>query len=148
MKTRQIYLGHIATLLIGSLIYILFRSSTLKMFIWYEKLGITNQISRMRAKTFLYSNKLPDFLLYALPDGFWLFSYMSLILFLWKNELRRDNIFWVFILSIIAILSELGQLLKIIPGTFDIVDLLMYLLGTFLPFMIYKKSIKIKITQI
>lgn len=148
MKTRQIYLGHIATLLIGSLIYILFRSSTLKMFIWYEKLGITNQISRMRAKTFLYSNKLPDFLLYALPDGFWMFSYMSLILYLWKNELRRDNIFWVFILSIIALLSELGQLLKIISGTFDIVDLLMYLLGTILPFMIYKKSITIKITQI
>ena len=148
MKTKQIYLGHIATLLIGSLIYILFRSSTLKMFIWYDKLGITNQISRMRANTFLYSNKLPDFLLYALPDGFWMFSYMSLILYLWNNELRRDNFFWIFILSIIALLSELGQLLKIISGTFDIVDLLMYLLGTILPFMIYKKSITIKTTQI
>ena len=102
----------------------------------------------MRANTFLYSNKLPDFLLYALPDGFWMFSYMSLILYLWNNELRRDNFFWIFILSIIALLSELGQLLKIISGTFDIVDLLMYLLGTILPFMIYKKSITIKITQI
>jgi hypothetical protein len=148
MKTKQIYLGHMATLLAGSLIYILFRSSTLKMFSWYDTLGIMNQINKTRAISILYSHKLPDLVLYALPDGFWMFSYMSLTLYIWKNELRPDNIFWIFILSIIAIFSEIGQLFQITSGTFDILDLLMYLSGTILPFIIYKKSITINLIQI
>lgn len=148
MKTKQIYFGHMTTLLVGSLIYILFRSSTLKMFTWFDSLGFIHQINKARTISILYSDKLPDLLLYALPDGFWLFSYISLILYIWKNELKPENLFWLFLLPIIAILSEVGQLFQIIPGTFDVLDLIMYLSGTILPFIIYKKSITINLIQI
>jgi hypothetical protein len=141
MKTKQLLVGHIATLCCGSLIYILFRSSSLKMFIWFERIHILDVIENIRKFTSIYSNNLPNFILYSLPDGLWLFSYVSLVLYLWKNELKSENIFWVFSVPLISIISELGQIFKIIPGTFDIIDLLMYLLGTILPFIIYKKSI-------
>lgn len=141
MKTKQLLIGHIATLCCGSLIYILFRSSSLKMFIWFERINILDVIENIRNFTFIYSNNLPNFILYSLPDGLWLFSYVSVVLYLWKNELKSENLFWVFSVPLISIISELGQILKIIPGTFDIIDLLMYLLGTILPFIIYKKSI-------
>ena len=141
MKTKQLLIGHIATLCCGSLIYILFRSSSLKMFIWFERINILDVIENIRNFTFIYSNNLPNFILYSLPDGLWLFSYVSLVLYLWKNELKSENLFWVFSIPLISIISELGQIFKIIPGTFDIIDLLMYVLGTILPFIIYKKSI-------
>lgn len=141
MKTKQLLIGHIATLCCGSLIYILFRSSSLKMFIWFERINILDVIENIRNFTFIYSNNLPNFILYSLPDGLWLFSYVSLVLYLWKNELKSENLFWVFSVPLISIISELGQIFKIIPGTFDIIDLVMYLLGTILPFIIYKKSI-------
>lgn len=148
MKTKQLYIGHTLTLLIGSLIYILFRKSTLKMFSWFETIGIMNLINQIRKNAILYGNKLPDIFLYSLPDGFWIFSYISLILYLWKNELKTENLFWIFIIPLIAILSEIGQLMCIVPGTFDILDLLMYLLGTALPFIIYKKSITINLLHV
>lgn len=141
MKTKQLLIGHVATLCCGSLIYILFRSSSLKMFIWFERINILSVIKNFRNFTSTYSNILPNFILYSLPDGLWLFSYVSLVLYLWKNELKSENIFWIFSVPLISIISELGQINKIIPGTFDIIDLLMYLLGTILPFIIYKKSI-------
>lgn len=148
MKTKQLYIGHTLTLLIGSLIYILFRKSTLKMFSWFETIGIMNLINQIRKNAILYGNKLPDIFLYSLPDGFWIFSYISLILYLWENELKTENLFWIFIIPLIAILSEIGQLMCIVPGTFDILDLLMYLLGTALPFIIYKKSITINLLHV
>lgn len=148
MKIKQLYIGHALTLLIGSLIYILFRKSTLKMFFWFETIGIMNLINQIRKNTTLYGNKLPDIFLYSLPDGFWIFSYISLILYLWKNELKTENLLWIFMIPLIAILSEIGQLMHIVPGTFDILDLLMYLLGTTLPFIIYKKSITINLLHV
>lgn len=146
MKVRQLYIGHIFTLLCGSLIYILFRTSNLKMFVWFEKLDFLNIINKLRSFTTNYTMNIPNVILYSLPDGLWLFSYVSLILFMWKNEIKQENLFWIFIVPAISISSELGQMIKIIPGTFDFLDLLMYLIGTSLPFIIYRKSITINLT--
>lgn len=145
MKTKQLYIGHIFTLLSGSLIYILFRTSNLKMFAWFEKLNILQTIITLRNFTAKYSNNLPEIILYSLPDGLWLFSYVSLTLFLWENEIKQENFIWIFIVPIISILSEIGQIVNIVPGTFDFSDLLMYLLGTILPLIIYRKSITLNL---
>lgn len=141
MKAKQLYIGHILTLLCGSLIYILFRTSNLKMFVWFEKINILIFINKVRSFTTIYAYKLPNIILYALPDGLWLFSYVNLVLFLWKNKIKYENLFWLFIVPIIAIISELAQIIKLVPGTFDSSDLFMYFLGTTLPFIIYRKSI-------
>lgn len=145
MKVKQFYIGHLFTLLSGSLLYILFRTSNLKMFNWFEKLNILSFINTLRDSTTIYTDYLPNIILYSLPDGLWLFSYVSLVLFLWKNEIRNENLFWIFIVPIISIFSELGQLIKIVPGTFDLADLVMYLSGTILPFIIYRKTITINL---
>lgn len=145
MKAKQLYIGHIFTLFCGSLIYILFRTSTLRMFVWFDKLGILTTINNVRNITINYSHNLSNLILYALPDGLWLFSYVSLILFLWKNEIKNENLFWILIIPFISVVSELLQLIKLVPGTFDLLDLLMYFLGAGLPFIIYRKSITINL---
>lgn len=145
MKVTQLYIGHILTLLCGSSIYVLFRTSNLKMFVWFDKLRILSFINDLRSFSINYSNNLPNIILYSLPDGLWMFSYVNLVLFLWKNEIKYENLFWIFIIPILSIISELGQLAKLIPGTFDFSDLLMYLLGTILPFIIYRKSITLNL---
>lgn len=145
MKSKQLYIGHFFTLFCGSSIYVLFRTSNLKMFAWFDKLKILNTINYLRKFTINHSINLPEIILYSIPDGLWMFSYISLILFLWKNEVKKENLFWILIIPIISIASELGQLIKVVPGTFDSSDLLMYFLGTTLPFIIYKKSINNKL---
>ncbi len=134
---RQIILGCLFAILSGGLIYVLFRHDSLKMFSWFEIINISNAISEIRLFTLPLSIYLPDWFLYSLPDGLWLFSYISFLLVVWGNTISKHNIHWVLLVPLIAILSEIGQLIKLVPGTFDIVDLGFYLSSTALPILIF-----------
>lgn len=140
MKRKLLY-GHILSLLTGGLIYILFRASTLKMFGWFNKIGLTYVINTARDFTLNYSGYFPNWFKFSLPDGLWLFSYVCLLHLIWYDKEIKKSLHWTLIVPTIAILSELGQLAKIIPGTFDSVDLIFYIIGTISPFLITKYSI-------
>jgi hypothetical protein len=142
---KQLIFGSFLTLLVGGLIYILFRTSTLKMFSWYETIGLGELTNVMRKMTFQFSDKIPEWILFSLPDGLWIFSYVSLMLFIWQNSVSIKNIFWISIIPILAIGSELGQLFGLVIGTFDIADLLFYIFGMTLPFILFTKSINLKL---
>ena len=134
---KRIILGCLFSILSGGLIYVLFRQDSLKMFSWFESVNLSNSISEMRLFTLPLSIYLPDWFLYSLPDGLWLFSYVSFLLVVWGNVISKHNIHWVLLVPLIAIFSELGQLIKVIPGTFDVVDLCSYFLGAVLPILIF-----------
>lgn len=133
--------GSFATLLLGGLIYILFRTCSLKMFAWYEALGLSSLTIALRKLTFSSTHKIPEWVLFSLPDGLWIFSYVSLMLFIWSNTVSFKNLFWILIIPLLAIGSEIGQGLGLIPGTFDLADLLLYIFGMTLPFLLFNKSI-------
>ena len=134
---KQIILGCLFSILSGGLIYVLFRQDSLKMFSWFESVNLSNSIFEMRLFTLPLSIYLPDWFLYSLPDGLWLFSYVSFLLVVWGNVISKHNIHWVLLVPLIAIFSELGQLIKVISGTFDVVDLCSYFLGAVLPILIF-----------
>jgi len=69
---------------------------------------------------------LGGWVVYSLPDGLWLFSYILLMGCIWNFNLKR-SFYASFPLAFIAIGSELLQILGWVPGTFDVVDLLCYL---------------------
>tara|TARA_B110000977_G_scaffold96214_1_gene126947 strand:- start:3075 stop:3518 length:444 start_codon:yes stop_codon:yes gene_type:complete len=145
---RQIILGNFLTLLLGGLVYISFRQDTLKMFNWFDSVNLSEAISELRLYTLPLADFLPNWFLYSLPDGLWLFSYLSVLLVVWDNVITKHNIHWLLLVPVVAIFSEIGQLFKIVPGTFDILDLTFYLCGTVLPILIFtnSKTIKSKIT--
>ena len=137
---RQIIIGHVFTLLLGGFIYILFRQDTLKMFSWFDNINLSTAISELRLLTAPFSGHFPNWFLYSLPDGLWLFSYLSVLLVVWDNVISKHNIHWLLLVPMVAIFSEIGQLFEIVPGTFDIFDLIFYLLGTVLPILIFTNS--------
>ena len=141
---KQLIFGHIITLLIGGLIYVLFRTSSLLMFSWYKYFGLEGILNGLRKSTIPFAKNIPEWILFSLPDGLWIFSYVCLILLIWKNSVSFKNIFWLLIIPILAIGSELGQLFGLIIGTFDLTDLLLYILGIALPFIFFKQSINFK----
>lgn len=112
------------------------------MFTWFSYLHLNKEIDLMRKQ--LIKIPLADWIKYSLPDGLWIFSYISLILFLWNNQLKKENMFWIFSIPIIAIFSEILQASYLLQGTFDTMDILLYLLGSILPFIFYNKSITVK----
>ena len=106
-------------LFIGCLIYVLFRTDTLL----YNKL-LGNLFTQIASpNTFLQR-----IILFSLPDGLWAMSYTMLIFHLRKDKTVRTLI-WSIIIPIVGILSEIGQLYYLIPGTFDIIDLIMYIVA-------------------
>jgi len=140
---KQLIFGSFLTLLAGGLIYILFRTSSLKMFSWYETIGLGGLTIELRKMTSQFADKIPEWILFSLPDGLWIFSYVSLMLFIWRNSVSIKNIFWISIIPILAIGSEIGQLFGLVSGTFDFADLLLYLFGMTLPFIFFNKSINL-----
>jgi hypothetical protein len=139
MNLKQLFIGHFLTLLLGSAIYLLFRISSLRMFSWISIIDLNSALDLIRVHTIRYTNKIPDWIIYSLPDGLWMFSYVSLMLCIWKNEITKQSLLWILILPIIALCSELGQMLDKVPGTFDGVDITAYIIGALSPFVFFKQ---------
>jgi len=112
---------------IGGLIYIVSRSKSLKMFNWFEKINLSNEVRIIRD---YFSNiELPNWIIYNLPDFLWVFSFTSLLFIIWNKKIEKENVFYILFPMGIGVLSEFGQLFSIINGTFDKVDIIFYVFG-------------------
>lgn len=112
---------------IGGLIYIISRSKSLKIFKWFEKVNMSNEVALIRDQFSIF--KLPNWIRYNLPDLLWVFSFTSLLFLIWNMKISKESIVYLVIPMGLGIISELGQLFSIVNGTFDKLDLFFYLLG-------------------
>lgn len=126
----------VVSLLAGGWLYLLFRSKTLLMFKWMEELRLLDLINNMRAE--VSSDEIPQFVIYALPDGLWVFSYILIVSAVWDFHFKA-SVCYVLIIPTIALLSEFGQIFDIVPGTFDIADIASYFIATFLGILLTKQ---------
>ncbi|MBR5716835.1 MAG: hypothetical protein IKX59_09640 [Bacteroidales bacterium] len=76
---------------------------------------------------------LPDIFIYALPGGLWTLGYILIIDHIFGNRSRMLRIAWASIIPILGIGSGLLQGIGLLPGTFDLWDLVCYAL----PYIIY-----------
>ena len=121
----------ILPLIIGWLIYISFRSTTLKMFIWFKYIGFDSSILTIRQELSNLKLYLPPWTYYSLPDGLWVYSFTSALLILWDNKFKIAK-FWLLIPLFSGVIIDVTQGLKIIRGTFDILDLTLSIVASLL----------------
>ena len=126
----------LVALTIGGLIYIRYRSENLLMFDWFDNLNLSSLIDELRTST--DTTSLYGWIKYNMPAGLWLFSYMFVIDSIWWKDRNNYYICFLYALPILAITSELMQLFKLCPGTFDILDIISYFLAILI-FLITKK---------
>ncbi len=141
MRHNKFFTGSFLSLCLGTLIYIFFRSSSLKVFSWSKFLGLNWVETDIRKITIAVSSTFPDWILFSFPDSLWVFSYVCLMLGIWKGIISTANLFWISIIPLIAFFSELGQFTGFVQGTFDTVDLAFYIIGSFMPLLLFKQSI-------
>lgn len=110
-------------LFLGGFVYILFRSESLLMFKWFHLLGADELIHGWRIQAAQYRNSIPEFILFSIPDGVWVYSLTVFMGALWHNASLPARFFWVSIGPLLGIGGELGQILGFVPGTFDYNDL-------------------------
>ena len=131
-KTSLVALS-IMFILIGGFIYLFFRPHTLKMFVW---LRIINCEQIFQLKDYNQDLKFIEFLIFSLPNGLWILSFLIIIGLIWG----KYHIFFIIYSSFftgISILFEFFQKFGLIPGTFDIADIIVLLSSHILGFLIY-----------
>lgn len=127
-------------LLIGGFIYIIFRPETLIMFSWFDSLGMSNIINKLRN---LYGdNSIYSWVKYNMPAALWLFSYLYVIDAIWtdnKNTILYKS--FLLLMPCIAVASEFMQLFRIIPGTYDTMDVVSYIFAIITFYIINNKHL-------
>ncbi len=124
-STAKICLGFLF-LATGCLIYLLFRSKTLYIYVWCKSLGLSAIIDAFRENVqFL---KVSDFVRFSLPDGFYCTAYILMIDSIWHNDNRKAKYILLSLVPIITVVSEILQYYGVVRGTFDVMDLVCYLI--------------------
>jgi len=138
-----IFLAVIAILL-GGFIYIFLRPSEHVFFGWISTMGLDNLLNLARQNSISQSLHLPDWIVFALPNGLWAFAYALIITGIWSGSKSWLKYFWMASIPLLVLGFEVLQYAGIIRGTFCLQDVLMglagILLGTIVGFKITKSN--------
>ncbi len=134
-------------LVIGAMIYICFRQKSAIMFPFLDSIGLGSFVDPLRELT--SGIHPPDVVIYNLPDCLWATAYVLVMSSIWGLDMRNGMILLT-ILPMVAIMFEFLQLLTIVPGTFDILDIVSYLLPLAVVWLLYlgKKTLNYDTTRL
>jgi hypothetical protein len=108
---------------LGAAIYLLWRSPQLLVFRWVEWVGLSGAVDTARVLAHAPGAHLPQAVLFSLPDGLWVYGLTAAMTLVWNAEsslvARRC---WVGVALVLALTTEAGQAVRLVPGTFDFAD--------------------------
>lgn len=128
------FLLSISLLFFGGLIYLNFRPHTLFLFSWLKNLNLE---SFFEQKSFNSKSKILSFCIYSLPNALWSVSAIILFGIVWEKS-TNTFLFYSIGFTLGNITFEILQFFKIIPGTFDFMDILVLLISLITGIFIYK----------
>lgn len=113
------------------------------MFRWANLSSHTAWLMSLRT---VVPQNIPDWIIYALPDGLWACSYTILIGTIWDFNVEKCLAIMA-IIPLMGILSELLQCCNVLPGVFDWHDLVAYSLGFVIGIAYINRIRKIRINK-
>lgn len=133
---KKVWIFAYLFIFIGGMIYVLYRPDNILLFRVTDSLGMKPLIDVARLSA--SQVKLPLFVINSLPAGLWAASYLMMMYITTRFHTRKVRLMLALPLPITAIVLEIMQYFGWCPGTFDIYDLLCYIV----PLFIFIKSIK------
>lgn len=112
-------------LLAGLSIYMFFRAQSLIIFDWFASAGLSGHVELLRVQSTTLNDFIPGFVIFSLPDALWVYSLTSLMLIIWNGSGGTSRLIWISLGLVLGAGAEVGQLLGLVRGTFDAVDLLL-----------------------
>ena len=110
---------------VGGTVYILWRSETLLMFRWFDVLGLTAGIQHLRDFSAPLGTRLPEWVLYSLPDALWVYGFTVFMGLLWAPVSTRAAFCAMLVPLTLGLGGEIGQAVGIVCGCFDPIDLML-----------------------
>jgi len=136
----NILLGSFA-LLLGGIIYILFRASEPVFFKWIPGPGLASWFGFARQSSVTFSHSLPEWIVFSLPNGLWAFAYALIITGIWAGSKSWLRIFWMASIPVLVLGFELLQLTGTIPGIFCVHDMAFGIAGLIIGILAGTKTI-------
>lgn len=133
---RRGWLISVFLILIGGSIYIVYRPKSIIIFRIIDYLGLTNCVDAIR-RSLQEFILLPPFFVNSIPAGLWTVSYLILMYCNTRFHEKKTRMYLALPLPISMVVLEFLQLVGLCPGTFDIYDLLCYII----PLIVFIKSI-------
>lgn len=123
-------LNVVLPLVLGGLIYILFRGEEILMFYVFDWLGLSHFVQQLRTLFATSRQYLPEWVIFSLPNALWLYSMLSFWAEVWKNNFKVAKLL-MYSSVVLSLLLELLQIKHWIPGTYSCVDIFFILISFF-----------------
>ena len=117
----------VCSFLVGSCIYLLFRSTDLLMFQLFPNGQLPIWIQSLRNSVSCLN--VPEWVRFSFPDGLWLFAYLLIVDGIWRGKHNCTSLFFLTFLPLTALLTELLQWFHVIPGIGDWMDFICYIIS-------------------
>ena len=138
---RALLIGTALTLLaIGTLVYITCRPETLRLFGWADRLGLGHFVKSTRENFSSLGSWLPPWFINSAPFALWVASYVLLVRSIWAGTKGFARTAWLLPIPFIAVIAELGQMISLVPGTFDFFDLAFVICATIIAMFLPNKT--------
>lgn len=115
---RQFIFYTFIPLMLGTIIYIFFRPSNLILNSWLIEINI---------KPIYLTNSFLRQIFFSLPFSLWAIAFINTILLIWQYKISKSSVFWILNSLMISPTIEVLQIWELIPGTFDLYDLIFLL---------------------
>ena len=112
-----------ALLAAGGLIYVLFRPDTTLLFCTLVKAGFAESLYQLRASV---SVGLPYWVVYCLPNALWVAAYILITDMVLTGWPMRPKLLTASVIMVVGVASEMLQSANLLPGTFDVADIVAY----------------------
>lgn len=122
------------------LIYLGWRDDSHPFFRQAVSMGLGNEVNHLRQMVGII--KMPDWFVYSLPDGLWMFAFVLFIMALWDFRLDGQGRYWTIASILSGLVLEISQFFKSAPGSFDWSDILWMLGGGLLPVLFFTNNVK------
>jgi hypothetical protein len=125
MKNYLKLLSPALSITLGGFIYILFRENNILLNIYIRKgfiLDLSNYIAQLKIKNSL----IFDVTVNSLPGGLWAYTLIRVIGLIWDKDQYTTYYFFCFFALLIIIIPEILQYFGLLPGVFDIKDMVVY----------------------
>ena len=128
-------------LLFGGFIYFGLRSEEIIAHSWVEWLGMSSSSVGMQSTALLSGITTPDWVLFNLADGLWVYSITALNLVLWRKEESAESWLWISAGLCCGLVCEVAQAYSLMQGTYDPLDVLFMIGGAAAAVFITKRLV-------
>lgn len=117
----------ILCLILGGIVYLVYRTRTLLMFHFLSS-DCISILDSAKTTVNIPNNTFTSFVVYSLPAALWTISYILFMHLICIDMPKIARLIWIYSLPILLCLVEFLQILPVISGTFDIIDVLCYII--------------------